>query len=133
ASLRLVGGLAEVAGEPRAALLESFGAPLFRYFAALYPTFVDGAGSALALLAPIDSHIHGELRKLYPGAEFPTLECTPLAPDGLEIVYRSARPLADLAAGLIRGGIEPFGARASLRPQDPPRAPGTPAHLLARP
>jgi hypothetical protein len=131
--LRLVDRLAEIVGEPRSALLESFGAHLFRYFAALYPTFVDGAGSALALLAPIDSHIHGELRKLYPGAEFPTLECTPLAPDGLEIVYRSARPLADLAAGLIRGCIEHFGDGASVRREDLAGAPGTAARFVLVP
>jgi hypothetical protein len=35
--------------------------------------------------------------------EFPGFECTSVAPDGREMIYRSARPLADLAEGLIRG------------------------------
>jgi hypothetical protein len=131
--VRLVDRLSAAVGEPRAALLERFGAHLFRYFAALYPTFVDDAGSALALLAPIRHHIHGELRKLYPGAGFPTLECTPLPPDRVEIVYRSARPLADLAAGLIRGCIEHFGDRLVVRREDLSGPPGTAARFVIAP
>jgi hypothetical protein len=129
----LVDRVAAARGEPRGALLARFGAHLFRYFAALYPSFVDDAGSAVALLSPIETHIHGELRKLYPDADFPSLACTPIAPDGLEVIYRSPRPLADLAEGLIRGCIEHFGDPVRLVREDLPGAPGTAARFVIRP
>lgn len=131
--VELVDRFAATHGEPRNVLLAAFGAHLFRYFAALYPTFVDDARSALALLAAIDTHIHGELRKLYPDADFPSLRCTPVTPEGLEIVYRSPRPLADLAEGLIRGCIEHFGDRLRLVREDMPGPAGTAARFVLVP
>jgi hypothetical protein len=131
--VELVDRLAASRGEPPRALLAGFGAHLFRYFAALYPTFVDDARSALALLAAIDTHVHGELRKLYPDADFPSLRCIPVTPDGLEILYRSQRPLADLAEGLIRGCIEHFGDPVRLVREDLPGQPGTAARFVLVP
>src|SRR5215831_13867323 len=66
--VHLADQLAMMRREPRRAVLASFGAHLFQYFAALYPTFLDGAGSAIGVLAGIESHVHGELKKLYPDA-----------------------------------------------------------------
>jgi Haem-NO-binding len=129
----LVDRVAAACGEPRGVLLASFGAHLFSYFAALYPSFVDDAGSALALLSPIETHIHGELRKLYPDADFPSLECTPIGTDGLEVVYRSPRPLADLAEGLIRGCIDHFGDPVRVVREDLPGPPGTAARFAIVP
>ncbi len=119
--------------EPRAAVLTSFGVHLFDYFAALYPIFLGEAVSAIALLASINVYVHGELQKLYPNAEFPSFECTPIAPDGLEMSYRSERPLADLAEGLIRGCIEHFGDRVRIARDDLPGPPGTAARFLLIP
>jgi hypothetical protein len=129
----LVDRVAAACGERRAVLLADFGAHLFSYFAALYPSFVDDAGSALALLSPIETHIHGELRKLYPDADFPNLECKPIGSDGLEVVYRSPRPLADLAEGLIRGCIDHFGDPVRIIREDLPGPPGTAARFAIVP
>jgi Haem-NO-binding len=131
--VHLVDQLATARGEPRAAVLSSFGRHLFRYFAALYPTFLDEAGSALGLLAGIDAYVHGELRKLYPDADFPRFECAPAAPDGLAMSYRSTRPLADLAEGLILGCIEHFGDQVRVAREDLPGAPGTAARFVVTP
>jgi Haem-NO-binding len=125
--------LATICGEPRGAVLTSFGVHLFRYFAALYPTFLDEAVSAIALLRSINTYVHGELRKVYPDAEFPGFECTPVEPGGIEMTYRSARPLADLAEGLIRGSIEHFGDPVRILREDLPGIPGTAARFVVIP
>jgi Haem-NO-binding len=131
--LHLVDQLAAARGEPRAQVLRSFGRHLFRYFAALYPTFLDEAGSALGVLAGIETYVHGELRKLYPDADFPRFECAPVAPDGLAMSYHSSRPLADLAEGLIQGCIEHFDDPVRVVREDLPGAPGTAARFVVIP
>lgn len=89
-------------------VLRAFGSHLFGYFAALYPAFVDRAGSAIALLRALDRDVHRELHRLNPEARFPRLACREDG-CGLAITYRSAEPLADLAHGLIEGCIAHFG------------------------
>jgi hypothetical protein len=131
--VHLVDQLATARGESRATVLSHFGAHLFRYFAALYPTFLTQASSAIGLLASIDTYVHGELRKLYPDAEFPAFECRPVPPAGLAMTYRSARPLADLAEGLIRGCIEHFGEPVGFAREELPGTPGTVARFVLTP
>jgi hypothetical protein len=129
----LVDQVASAGGESPSVLLERFGKHLFGYFAALYPTFLDQAGSALELLATIDSYVHGELRKLYPDAEFPHFECRSVATGALEMTYGSTRPLAGLADGLIRGCIDHFGDPIHVVREDLPGAPGTAARFVLTP
>jgi Haem-NO-binding len=128
--VHLADGVAGVRSESRSAVLTRFGTHLFGYFAALYPTFLDESVSAIGLLSSIDTYVHGELRKLYPDAEFPGFECTPLPGGGLVMSYRSARPLADLADGLIRGCIEHFGDPIRVVREDLPGEPGTSARFV---
>lgn len=47
--------------------------------------------------------MHAKPRTLYPDARFPRFDCARRSDGGLEMVYRSELPLADFAAGLIRG------------------------------
>jgi hypothetical protein len=49
-----------------------------------------------------------EVRKLYPDAELPQFEVRRFGADCLEMIYRSTRPFADLAAGLIAGCVSHF-------------------------
>ena len=114
----LVGRASEVAGLPRDEVLRRFGAHLFRSLATLYPVFLDGVGSALELLAGIETYVHGEVQKLYPDAEFPRFEVRGDGRKRLELTYRSERPLADLAEGMIRGCIAWFGERIDLERVD---------------
>jgi hypothetical protein len=107
--LALVERVAGTAHMTIPAVLESFGVSLFARFAALYPVFFVEAGSAVELLAQINTYVHGEVQKLYPNAEFPHFDVSRPSPERLELVYHSSRPLADLALGLIRGCIAHFG------------------------
>jgi len=125
----LADAVAAAVGEARALLLERFGRALFAHFAALYPVFFYEVDSALSLLARIETYVHGEVKKLYPDAEFPRFECVERAPGTLEMTYRSTRPLADVAEGLIRGCIEHFGDAIEVRREDLPGATGCAARF----
>ena len=70
----LVARTSEAAGVSSPEVLRRFGAHLFRTFANLYPVFLDGVESAMELLGGIETYVHGEVKKLYPDAEFPSFE-----------------------------------------------------------
>ena len=129
--LALVARVGEGAGMPTSEVLRRYGAHLFRTLATLYPVFVDGVESAIELLAGIETYVHGEVKKLYPDAEFPRFEVH-AAPGNLELVYRSRRPLADLAEGMIRACIAWFGDRVDLERQDIHAADGRAARFTLR-
>jgi hypothetical protein len=75
-------------------------------------------------MAGIDGYVHGEVKKLYPDAEFPRFEVAAPARGRLELADSSTLPLADLAEGLIRGCIAHFGNRVDVRRVDPPDGSG---------
>jgi hypothetical protein len=106
------------AGMSAPEVLKSFGAHLFGRFTALYPVFFFDAGSAFDLLGRINTYVHGEVQKLYPDAEFPRFDVERTGNKRMELVYRSSRPLADLAEGLIRGCIAHFGQAIVVRRED---------------
>jgi hypothetical protein len=101
--IALVAQLSEKTGTPSADLVQTFGAHLFGRFVELYPTFFEGVRGTFDFLSQIEEHVHAEVRKLYPDAELPTFETSRPDPGTLEMIYRSRRPFADLALGLIRG------------------------------
>src|SRR4029078_2780814 len=108
------------------------GAHLFRTLATTYPVFLDGVASALQLLGGIETYVHGEVKKLYPDSEFPRFEVHDAGPGHLEMVYRSRRPLADLAEGMIQGCIAWFGDRVDLEREDLDAADGRAARFVLR-
>lgn len=99
-------------------LLQTYGAHLFRRFSVLYPVFFEGVGSIFEFLPRVEAYIHVEVRKLYPDAELPTLDAEQPDPDQLRITYRSKRPFAALAEGLIRGCIEHYGEDVAVETID---------------
>jgi hypothetical protein len=122
--LALVGRVAAQSGTPVPTILQSFGAHLFGRFVALYPVFFVEAGSAFALLAAINTEVHGEVQKLYPGARFPHFDVAQPSSRRLELTYHSTLPLADLAEGLVRGCVAHFGDPLRITRTDPPGADG---------
>ncbi|MEM7386846.1 MAG: heme NO-binding domain-containing protein, partial [Verrucomicrobiota bacterium] len=115
----LVLALSEKTETPVPDLLQAFGEYLFGRFTALYPRFFeDGPKDALGFLEVIESHIHKEVRKLYPNAKLPHFDTERLTDDQLIMVYRSERHLQDLAEGLIRGCFKHFGEGVQLERND---------------
>lgn len=99
-------------------LLKGFGLYLF-------PHLMDGYGSMLGdikhsfeMIECIENHIHVEVKKLYPNAELPTFN-THKKDDGVLVVeYKSARPLAHLAMGLLEGCCKHFGNKVDITHTD---------------
>ncbi len=116
--LRLVGELAKVTGMTVPDLLRAFGRHLFGRFAVLYPQTLEGAYSSFSFLARIEGIVHVDVRKLYPDAELPTFECSDPNGDELTMIYRSTRPFADFAEGLIMGCAEHFGEKIAIERED---------------
>jgi hypothetical protein len=109
-----IAAVAGAAGIEPAELERRFGTHLFGRFASLYPVFLVDADSALSVLAELDGKVHAEVQRLHPDAEFPSFDCRRVGPSRLELHYRSARPFAALAEGLIRGCIAYFGERLEV-------------------
>ena len=71
-----------------------------------------------------------EVRKLYPDAELPSFEYIVHSPGKLEMIYRSNRPFADLAQGLIEGCGERFGETLVIERNDLPAEQGMAAQFI---
>jgi hypothetical protein len=115
---RMLTALSAKAGLTVPVLLHEFGLHLFTRFAIGFPMLFEGKDNALDFLSQVGSHIHVEVRKLYPDAELPTLEHQHLNDGQLELLYRSPRPFAALAGGLIEGCIVHFGNAHTLTRED---------------
>ena len=118
--VQLVVQLSASTGIPVPALLHAFGKHLLGRFAVMYPKHFAGRTSTFELLEVLDNKIHVEVRKLYPDAELPVFDHTIAAPGTMAFVYRSKRPFADLAAGLIAGCIGHFNERIDVSREDYP-------------
>lgn len=116
--LTLVTTLGRLTGQPVVELVRTFGRHLFGRLAAAYPMFLEGAGNSLDFLKGIEDHIHREVLKLYPDAELPHFEWRQPNEDTLELIYRSRRPLADLAEGLLQGTAAHFDEQIGIARED---------------
>ena len=121
--LELVKLLSEKTEAPINELCCAFGEYLFSSFAEQYGEFFDQSSNAFDFLMQIEGHVHVEVLKLYPEAELPTFETRLVDEDTLEMTYRSKRPFADVALGLMRGCAKHFGediliSEQEMSPQD---------------
>jgi hypothetical protein len=120
----LVTNLSALVGMPVPDLLREFGRHLFNQFVIKFPEFFVKMNSTFDFLPQVESYVHLEVKKLYPDAELPTFSCVFPSPDRLDMTYRSARNLPDLAEGLIRGCIEHYKETLEIKretlPGDPP-------------
>lgn len=130
--LRMVEVLAQDAGVEAGTLVRGFGEHLFGRFVVTHPAFFDGIPSAYDFLGRVEGYIHVEVRKLYPEAELPSLICERVDAHAFRMRYRSSRPLADLAHGLILGCVRHYGEAVDvvLERCDPDRVAAT--FLLTR-
>ncbi|MBD2847353.1 heme NO-binding domain-containing protein [Paenibacillus sp. IB182496] len=113
--LALVGQLSAATGLAEGALVRVFGEYLFRELVAMHPEFLQRNQGVFAFLEKVDSYIHVEVRKLYPDAELPRFESGYVDEATFYMEYRSSRPFADLAEGLIHGAIHYYGESIEVR------------------
>ena len=102
---RLVATLSEETGVPPNKLLQNCGEYLFCVFVNKYPQYFKERKSVFEFLSAIEMKIYGEVKKIYTDASPPHFQCNRESPNTLTIIYKSSRPLADLAEGIIRGCI----------------------------
>lgn len=106
-ALSMVGEASKVSGIDAAELCRLFGHYLYNRFLILYPDIIGAYTNAENLLAHVGSHIHEEVRILYPDARPPHIE-SKNSGDGFELLYQSHRPMAAIACGLVQGCMEHF-------------------------
>ncbi|MGH8433056.1 MAG: heme NO-binding domain-containing protein [Pseudomonas sp.] len=132
--LALVTALSKHTGTSVAELVQAYGEHLFQRFVALYPQMLQDCDDAFSLLVSVDGRIHQEVRKLYPQAQLPTFEIVEHTEQRLVLIYRSNRPLADLAEGLIRACIQHYRQPLQLQRENLPAEGGSAARFeLSRP
>ena len=126
----LVEALGKHTGLSTPELLRAFGEYLFGRFESGYPAFFESTNSALEFLSKVDDYIHVEVRKLYPDAELPSFECHSPRSGRLEMTYKSSRPFAALAEGLISGCIAHYGQPVDMKIEDLSNGEGTSARFI---
>lgn len=112
----LVEALSAETGTPVPQLLHAYGRHLLGCFQKGFPEFFAQAPTAEAFLDRLESHVHTEVRKLYPTARPPVFELVRTPQGELVLDYVSSRGLADFAHGLLEGvlahyGVDPTGLR----------------------
>jgi len=115
--IALVLSLSEETGADVAALVRAFGRYLFGRFVEGYPNHFEGIDDATDFLKRIHKYVHVDVLKLYPDAELPAFDWTD-DEAGFSLTYRSSRPFADLAHGLIEGCLAHYGDGRNLRRDD---------------
>lgn len=114
----MAGNLSARTGVPTRDLVRTFGCYLFSHLAKAHGNLVAKHKTAFDLLDSIERDIHREVRKLYPDAELPYLDCTIENEQTMHMLYRSKRPLADVAHGLIEGCAAHYGDVITIESED---------------
>lgn len=105
----------ERTGKDAFELLKLFGGHLFKHFSKTSSHFFEGIDNAFDFLNTVESHIHVDVRKLYPDAELPSFDTLVHTPDRFVMKYESSRGLGALCEGLIRGCLDHFGETAEIK------------------
>jgi hypothetical protein len=106
---RLVMAASQALKLPPEEVLRWFGREAMSVLAERYPAFFDAHRSTRPFVLSVNSIIHPEVRKSYPGADVPVFDFDE-APDGALLMgYHSARKLCTLAQGFVEGAAQHFG------------------------
>lgn len=113
--LDLVASAAAALKLSEAEVLRWFGERAFPKLARRYPALVDGHPGPGALLLSVNTLIHPEVRKLYPGAVCPHFGFA-TAGEGapIRMTYRSPRRLCSLVEGFLNGVAAHFGTKVDI-------------------
>lgn len=105
----LVAAAAQSLGMTTFEVLRWFGHEAMPLLFMRYPGFFSPHKSTRPFVLTVNSMIHPEVRKIYPGAECPDFEFSD-APDGsLLMGYQSPRRLCALAQGFVEGAAAHYG------------------------
>lgn len=109
--LQLVTNLSQITNLPVNDLLKIYGLHFFSVIQNSYGYILNIYKDALDMLSSIESHIHVEVRKIYPDAELPRFEVLKRTPNHLEMIYYSSRSMYAFAEGLMEKAFEHYGGK----------------------
>jgi hypothetical protein len=112
--LAMVTRLSELTSMSVPDLVQAFGKHLLQRFTVLYPEFFNEVDDTFSFLDSIENHVHVEVLKLYPDAELPNFNVHHPDSNSLVMTYKSSRPFAVLAQGLIKGAADYFSENISV-------------------
>jgi hypothetical protein len=127
--LRLAERLAIETGTPLRELLIVFADTVFELFKRRYGPLIGQATGCFDFLGRIETYIHVEVRKLYPDAELPAFSYPSHDAQRLIMEYRSPRPMAIFAEGLVMAAIRHYGEPIRLNVEDLADGRGTAARF----
>ena len=107
--MRLVGAAAAKLALPPEAVLRWFGRHSMPLLVERYPAFFAQHRDARSFTLTLNTIIHPEVRKAYPGATPPEFDFDTSSPDELLVGYQSSRKLCALAQGFIEGAADHYG------------------------
>ena len=116
--LAMLTHLSELTSIPVGDLVQAFGKHLLKRFTELYPIFFNDVDDTFTFLDTIENHVHIEVLKLYPDAELPSFTIDHVDDKTLIMLYKSSRPFAMLAQGLIKGAAEYFNEKILIEMVD---------------
>jgi hypothetical protein len=111
---KLVAAAAPRLGLEQNQVIRWFGRESLPLLATRYPDLFDLHGGTRPFLLTLNSIIHPEVRKLYPGADVPVFDFDAASPDVLVMGYRSKRRLCAFGEGLIQGAADHYGETVSI-------------------
>jgi predicted hydrocarbon binding protein len=106
--LAIVGATITKLDIPLPNVLRLFGKYLFPQLAGDAPVFLVGATDLRTFLQSVDTVIHVEVKKLWPQAYLPRVNCATKGETGMVIEYQSKRQMCQLFLGLVEGAVENF-------------------------
>jgi len=95
-------------------ILEDFGHACFAKWVTYVPAHFENK-SLFDILEGVDQFHETEVRKLYPDAELPSFKVERRNEQMLVLRYFSCKPLADLAAGVIKGAADHLGETVAVK------------------
>ncbi len=111
----LVGAASQALKMPADDVLRWFGERALPLLAERYPGFFARHSTTRGFIVTLDSIVHPEVNKLYPGSETPKFEFDTSSPDVLVMIYRSKRKLCALVEGLSRGAADVYGETVEFK------------------
>ena len=112
--VKLVTAASRALQTPPDTIIRWFGRNALPLLSKNYPEFFTPHKSAHSFLLTLNSVIHPEVRKLYPGADVPVFDYDLSSEEALVIGYVSARKLCALAEGLIEGAADYYGEEVAV-------------------
>ena len=95
-------------------LLLTYGEHFFSVIKKTYPGLLATYKDPIEMLSSTENHIHIEVRKIYPDAEFPTFIVEEKTENSLIMIYKSGRAMHHFGLGLMNKTFEHFNSTASI-------------------